>query len=250
MNDNSTVSILTTSTGQGEGIPTVNARDLHAGLGVKTQFRDWVRRTIKALGLVEGVDFIHPELRSNLSENTGRGRRAKAYHLTLSAAQRIAVSSNTDVGRALWDYLKEAEEIARRESAELLKQAQRRLVARVSGKELNGALNDAVKRVREKQGKKAAAFHFSNEATMVDTIALGQHPKAWKAERGIAPADGVRNHMNADTLDLVAFLERTNANMMTTSANYDQYPDFATRKMALITLAGYWRRERAGRAEL
>lgn len=242
---NTALTILTTATGQGEGIPTVNARDLHAGLGVKTRFIDWVKRTIKALALVEGVDF----LLLKIEKQSRGGHNRLEYHLTLSAAQRIAVSGNTDVGRALWDYLKEAEEIARRESADQLKQAQRRLVARVSGKEHNGALNDAVKRVREKQGKAAAAFHFSNEAIMVDTIALGRHPKAWKAEQGIAPADTVRNHMDAATLDLVAFLERTDANILTTSANYGEFPNFAARKVALIALAGLWRLERCSAEE-
>ena len=41
----------------GEQIPTVNARDLHAFLGVKTEFKDWIARRIKDFGFVENTDF-------------------------------------------------------------------------------------------------------------------------------------------------------------------------------------------------
>ena len=41
----------------GEQIQTVNARDLHAFLGVKTEFKDWIARRIKDFGFVENTDF-------------------------------------------------------------------------------------------------------------------------------------------------------------------------------------------------
>ena len=48
---------LSAATIGGEEIQTVNARDLHAFLGVKTEFKDWIARRIKDFGFVENTDF-------------------------------------------------------------------------------------------------------------------------------------------------------------------------------------------------
>ena len=61
----------------GEQIPTVNARDLHAFLGVKTEFKDWIARRIKDFGFVENTDFC-----SFLSESSG-GRPSKEFSVSL-----------------------------------------------------------------------------------------------------------------------------------------------------------------------
>lgn len=61
----------------GEQIQTVNARDLHAFLGVKTEFKDWIARRIKDFGFVENTDFC-----SFLSESSG-GRPSKEFSVSL-----------------------------------------------------------------------------------------------------------------------------------------------------------------------
>lgn len=258
---NAAIAILTAQTSKDESIPTVNARDLHGALGVKTNFRDWVKRTIKALGLVEGVDFIRPDLRPDLSVNTGRGRRAKEYHLTLSAAQRIAVSGNTDTGKAIWDYLKEVEAIAKREAAELSALAAKRMIARVTGKPVNLTMNASLERHRHALGKPCRSTTFSNEASMLDTIVLGMHPKKWKEQNGIAPADSVRNHMSAEQLELLAHLEDNNAKMMdwgVCGLCEEGQPltgpapvlDYESRKLIAERAADSWRGQRALIAKL
>ena len=43
----------------GDGtIQTVNARDLHAFLGSKRQFADWINERIQKYGFVENQDFV------------------------------------------------------------------------------------------------------------------------------------------------------------------------------------------------
>lgn len=51
------------------GIATVNARELHAFLEVKTHFRNWIRRRIETYGFVEGEDFT-----TSAFENDGNDR--------------------------------------------------------------------------------------------------------------------------------------------------------------------------------
>lgn len=211
------MAILATTTQDG-GIKTVNARDLHEALGVSTVFANWVKRTIKALALVENVDYLKlkpGDVRLPNLESKGRGgSNLIEYHLTLSAGQRIAVSGNTEIGRALWDYLKELEAIAHRVAAELAVQAQRRLIARVDGKAANLGMNEALKAHREGLGKGTKAHIYSNEAGMIDAIVLGMSPKAWKREQGLPDAAPVRDHMSADQLELLRFLEERNAKFM------------------------------------
>lgn len=210
---NSAIAILTT-TDKASRIQTVNARDLHKALGVKTNFRDWVKRTIKALGLVEGVDFIRPELRSDLSVNTGRGRRAKEYHLTLSSAQRVTVSGNTDTGKAIWDYLKEAEAIALREAAESMQLARRRMVARIAGTPTNKSFNTVLTESREREGKATQGHHHANEARMVDSIVLGRDSYAVKREMGLKKGETVRDRMTERQLRVLKMLEEHNKNLL------------------------------------
>ena len=49
---------LTVATIGTEAQKTVNARDLHAFLEVKTRFNDWIERRIADFGFVESVDFV------------------------------------------------------------------------------------------------------------------------------------------------------------------------------------------------
>ena len=43
---------------QKNGRETVNARELHEFLGVKTRFNDWVTKRIKKYGFLENQDYI------------------------------------------------------------------------------------------------------------------------------------------------------------------------------------------------
>ena len=43
---------------EGAQIPAVNARDLHAFLGVKRDFTSWIKGRISQYGFVEGVDYL------------------------------------------------------------------------------------------------------------------------------------------------------------------------------------------------
>ncbi|ELY1979198.1 antA/AntB antirepressor family protein [Flavobacterium psychrophilum] len=82
---------------ENNGNKAVSARELHAFLEVKTDFKDWMPRMIE-YGFEEGLDFS-----SFLSESTG-GRPSKEYALTLDTAKEISMLQRTDKGKQARRY--------------------------------------------------------------------------------------------------------------------------------------------------
>ena len=98
---------LSAATIGGEEIQTVNARDLHAFLGVKTEFKDWIARRIKDFGFVENTDFC-----SFLSESSG-GRPSKEFSVSLGMAKDLAMVERNAKGKQARLYFIECEKIAK-----------------------------------------------------------------------------------------------------------------------------------------
>ncbi|MHC1792135.1 antA/AntB antirepressor family protein [Solidesulfovibrio sp.] len=84
-------------------VPTVNARELHGFLKVKTAFKDWIARRIEEYEFEEGKDFC-----SILGKSTG-GRPTKDFHLTLDTAKEISMVEKTPEGRMARRYFIECE---------------------------------------------------------------------------------------------------------------------------------------------
>ena len=89
-----------------ETVQTVNARDLHAFLGSKRQFSDWIKAKLERLRLVENKDFITI---SQSCEKPLGGRPTLEYFITLDTAKHIAMMENTDRGFEVRDYFIECE---------------------------------------------------------------------------------------------------------------------------------------------
>jgi len=84
-------------------LPTVNARDLHAFLEVKTHLKDWIARRINEYGFEDGKDFC-----SFLSESSG-GRPSKEYALTLDMAKELSMVERNAKGKQAREYFIECE---------------------------------------------------------------------------------------------------------------------------------------------
>ncbi|EJF76654.1 Phage anti-repressor protein [Candidatus Bartonella washoeensis] len=91
----------------GELVQTVNARELHAFLEVKTSFKDWIIRRIKECKFKEGYDFC-----SFLSESSG-GRPSKDYALTLDMAKHLSMIERNEKGHQAREYFIECERRAK-----------------------------------------------------------------------------------------------------------------------------------------
>lgn len=83
--------------------PTVNGRDLHDALQVKTAYKDWFPRMCE-YGFKEGTDFC-----SFLSESSG-GRPAVNHQLSIDMAKQLCMIQRTDIGRKFRQYFIQVEE--------------------------------------------------------------------------------------------------------------------------------------------
>lgn len=90
-------------------VQSVNARDLHAFLEVKTEFKDWIARRIKEYGFIENKDFC-----SFLSESTG-GRPSKEYAITLDMAKELSMVERNKKGKEARQYFIAVEKAYREE---------------------------------------------------------------------------------------------------------------------------------------
>lgn len=83
--------------------PTVNGRDLHDALQIKTAYKDWFPRMCE-YGFFEGTDFC-----SFLSESSG-GRPAVNHQLTIDMAKQLCMIQCTEIGRKFRQYFIQVEE--------------------------------------------------------------------------------------------------------------------------------------------
>lgn len=80
----------------------IDARALHAEIGVGRDFATWIQDRIKKFQLVKGKDYeVFPEM----GGNPKGGRPAKAYHLTVIVARWLASDIGTERGRKVIKYL-------------------------------------------------------------------------------------------------------------------------------------------------
>lgn len=82
--------------------PTVSARDLHAGLEIKTAFKDWFPRMAE-YGFEAEKDFC-----SKMSESTG-GRPAADYEISVDMAKQICMIQRSEKGKQYRQYFLDLE---------------------------------------------------------------------------------------------------------------------------------------------
>jgi len=88
----------------GEAVQTVNARDLHAFLGVGKDFSTWIQDRIRKYNFIESQYLAIDS--PKLGNQSGRGgdRRSKNYYLTLDMAKEISMAENTPMGQEARRY--------------------------------------------------------------------------------------------------------------------------------------------------
>ena len=98
---------LTVATIGTEEQKTVNARDLHSFLEVKSRFNDWITNRISAFDFVENQDFV------TLAKNLVSGGKVKEYFISISMAKELAMVERNEKGKAARLYFIECERIAK-----------------------------------------------------------------------------------------------------------------------------------------
>jgi len=91
-------------------IPTVNARELHEFLGVKTQFNHWITRRIAVYGFLQDVDFCEAKNDHviNQQHTTGTGDTIE-YYVSVPMAKELAMVERTAKGKEARQYFLECE---------------------------------------------------------------------------------------------------------------------------------------------
>ena len=83
-------------------IQTVNARDLHAFLEVKTQYNHWIERRIQSYGFSQDIDFTVAIL--------GHGpTRTIEHHVTIAMAKELSMVERTKRGKQARQYFIDCE---------------------------------------------------------------------------------------------------------------------------------------------
>lgn len=91
---------------ENEGKQTVNARELHSFLAIKTKFADWLTRRFKEYDFKEGADFI-----TILNYETSPP--SKEYYLALDTAKEISMVERNEKGKQARRYFIECERKAK-----------------------------------------------------------------------------------------------------------------------------------------
>lgn len=102
--------VVTTGVIGAAEIPTVNARDLHAFLGVGKMFAHWIKDRIDQYGFVEDRDFV---VFAETGNNPSGGRPAKDYAISLDMAKELAMVERNEKGKQVRQYFIECERRAK-----------------------------------------------------------------------------------------------------------------------------------------
>ena len=83
--------------------PTVNGRELHDFLGVKSKYADWFKN-MASYGFSENVDYM------SFSKNLENGGRTIEHQLTIQMAKEIAMLQRNEKGKLAREYFVKIEE--------------------------------------------------------------------------------------------------------------------------------------------
>lgn len=100
----------------GEMVQTVNARDLHEFLEVKSDFRNWIKNRIEDFGFIENQDFV--SFAKNLPKPQG-GRPSVEYFISLNMAKELSMVERNKKGKQARLYFIECEKVAKTASLAL-----------------------------------------------------------------------------------------------------------------------------------
>lgn len=101
-------------------VQTVDARELHAKLGVGRDFTNWIKARIAEYGFQAHVDYVVVEVSARSGENPSGGRPRTEYAVSIDMAKQLAMVENNEVGRATRRYFLDCERRAKAASVHFL----------------------------------------------------------------------------------------------------------------------------------
>ena len=98
-----------TSNFNGKQLNSIDARNLHEFLEVKTKFATWIQRKIEKYGFIENINFIR--ISQNWETSSG-GTQSIEYHISTNMAKELSMLEENDKGKQARLYFIKKEEQA------------------------------------------------------------------------------------------------------------------------------------------
>jgi anti-repressor protein len=152
----------------------VNARELHAWLGIGRDFSTWVKDRIEKYGFIENTDFV---LFTNSGENS-EGRPRQDYIFKLDPAKEIAMVENNEKGKEIRRYFIKVEDKFKQQNQIKLPSYAEAL------RELADKVEENQKLLSENIELKPKAAFFDAVANSKDAIEIGQAAKVLNFGKG------------------------------------------------------------------
>lgn len=83
-------------------------------------------------------------------------------------------------------------------------------------------MTDAIKHEREAQGKEISAHHFSNEADLINRIALGMTAAKFRVHNDIGKKEPIRDYLTPEQIKCVTELQRANTVFINMGWDFEQ----------------------------
>lgn len=83
-------------------------------------------------------------------------------------------------------------------------------------------MTDAIKHEREAQGKQIAPHHFSNEADLINRLALGMTSAKFRVHHEIGKKEPIRDYLTPEQIHCITELQRANTVFISMGWNFEQ----------------------------
>lgn len=156
-----------------ENVNSVNAREIHTFLEVKTKFNDWIARAVEKYDFIENLDFY-----SFLSKTSGRP--SKEYIVTLDMAKELSMLENNPKGKETRKYFIRVEKQSQKvlsvsEQISLIAQGHQEIDSRITKLEETKKLEYWQEKALQ-DAKNQTVYHIADRD---DDLAKKLHRKVW-----------------------------------------------------------------------
>ena len=201
----------------GNQIRAVDARELHTFLEVGRDFSNWIKDRIDQGMFSEGKDYVLTLTKTGVRSNVVQ----KDYAISISMAKELSMLERNEQGKLARQYFIECEE---RLAAVAPEQHQIAVnnwrKERIEARDFHKVMCAALAVSRALQGKDTNATHYINEANMLYVLLLGTTAKKWLSSKGLTGE--LRQHLTAEQLEHLAYLERTNTTLLEMDMDFQQ----------------------------
>ena len=105
----------------------------------------------------------------------------------------------------------------------------KRIEARKDSTDLFRAMSSSVKQIRESDGKEVKAYHYTNEANLINRIIFDAPAKKIRDDRGISKDDPVRDFFSKLELAAVNDLQQANITLFEMGMSYEDRKENLTK---------------------